>query len=397
MNSQLMRYQPTIGKLVLLAGSIASALAGCAAPPTYQTQPSAASYSAPSPATSSTAHPEKQRAGGPLAVHGDARIRFQHYSNRFNDKPDLDDAEGRARLNVDCALSQDARLRVRGVTEGAIGLGDATIPSLDRRLQDDTLLDGAPVDYELSVDRAALELAGGAGGGPCKVSVGETDNPLATTIPQLDRDMPIVGAVISGTPFEGLTVQGMYDAGRQLTDDTKTSFAGGQLIATAPVCGGTLSANAGYQQALSSDDSYRLSNSPDACFGIISAGGSFTFNGTPIGPVRVFGEYVHNTAMREENEGWMAGIRIGEVDGFGTFAASALYIRSERDALPAGIANRDTPLTNFDTFAFRIEMGLPVPGASAYIFSGNPQHIIPVGKNDEGRQHSFEVGLEFRF
>ncbi len=313
---------------------------------------------------------------------GDARTRIRTFRNRLNSSPDIDVIDARIRGTVDYAPSDCISLHVRGSAEAA------GIPNPDSRLQD-----GKTLGYEISVDRAFITLKPKP---DLFMDLGEQTNQFSTTIPHTDKDMPILGATITAALTDGIKLQCVYDAGRLMTQDTSSSTVGAQLLGEKKLESITLTGNMGYQHSLTFDERYRLSNSTNATFDIISAGGTATFSNAPIAPTKFFIEYTLNPSMPEENQAMMGGIKIGEAKEPGTFSVTAQYKRIEKDSLLAATTVRDSPRTNITDYSVRVDCKV-TDTMTIYLLNTNPKHIIPSSSKDHGRQHVLEAGIEIKF
>ncbi len=325
--------------------------------------------------------PTTKAAADESTVAGDAQTKVQLRRNQFNGKPDTDLVDTVVRGTVDYKISEQIGLRARGVAEAS------SVPNVDRRLQD-----GDQLGYEFSVDRADIRIKLKEIG----LTLGETDNPFAPSIPQMDKDTPLVGAVVSTPIVEGVKIQFVYDAGRRLTDDTNSSMVGIQLLGDKKLENMTLTGNLGYQHGIAFDERYRLSNSHDLSTDILSAGGSVTLNDTFLGAVKGFVEYTHNFGMEENTDAAMTGIKIGETKEKGDISATFQYRYVGKDALLAGTTVRDSPGTNFDIWTIKVE-GKVADNVTIYAANFNPKHIIPAGPKDNERQHVVEIGVEIKF
>jgi len=312
-----------------------------------------------------------------LNLNGDVRARAFVYRNRFGDAPDLDVYQNRFRINPTLRPIEGVEVRARGVAEFS------NIPNLDPRLVDGSAF---------YVDRADIKFKAG---NQMEFRVGETDNPFCT-IPILDRDMPITGLVGEFEPVKGVKLQGAWDLGRVLTDDSKIRSIGGQIVVEKKVDDVVLQGNLGYQHYYNfRDDEFRFTNSKDAKFDVINVGGAVVFPKCKI-PTRIFVEGTYNPSMPQNNNALMSGVKFGNADKPRGVEISFFYNRVGKDSLPSALADRDCPRTNFDAFGVGVKWS-PTKNLSIYGVSRNPEHIIPTGKKDNQRMNTFETGVIWKF
>lgn len=312
-----------------------------------------------------------------IEMHGDVRGRAFIYRNRFSDAPDLDVYQSRFRISPTLRPMEGVEVRARGVAE------ISNIPNLDPRLVDGSAF---------YVDRADVKIKAG---NQMEFRVGETDNPFCT-IPILDKDMPITGIVAEFEPTSGVKLQGAWDLGRVLTEDSRIRSIGGQIVVEKKVEDIVLQGNLGYQHYSNfKDDDFRFTNSKDAKFDVINIGGAAVFPKCKI-PTRIFVEGTYNPSMPQNNNALMSGVKFGNADKPKGVEVSFFYNRVSKDSLPSALADRDCPRTNFDAFGVGVKWS-PTKNLSIYGVSRNPKHLIPTGKKDNQRMNTLETGIAYRF
>jgi hypothetical protein len=314
-----------------------------------------------------------------LDLHGDLRIREFFIQNRFGGAQEVKCFNSRVRISPSIKFSDTLELSARGVAE----LSERS--NVDSRLKD---------GKEFYPDRAVLSIKPND---EINIVLGEQDNLFLPTIPVYDRDTPITGISASYSPTKGARLQAFYDAGRVFTDETNIKGFGLQATFDKAISDGLLlQGNAGYQN-YNSDDGHRFSNSSDAKFNLVSAGGAVMFTRVPlVKNVRVFGEGIHNFDAKGNADAIIGGIKFGDANKPGNGEVSFTYSFLQKDSLPAGLVNRDTPRTNVENFALRGEFRL-CKHFSVYGILGNPKHLIPTNAKDTQRQRYIELGGVIRF
>jgi hypothetical protein len=315
--------------------------------------------------------------GEDFELKGDIRARNQTLLNRYNGAPDMTTFQMRMRLAPFIKINDNVTLSGRACYEGS------TTPNIDSRLKD---------NQELSFDRVNILLKNNSG----SLTLGETDNPFALNIPQIDKDIPILGAFGQLPINKSLKMDFLFDAGRLITQDTKTKSTGLQINLQEQYEKFSFSGNVGFQHFYDFDNNFRYSNSKHAQFDILSSGFSLSTGNGKRFPVKIFGEFLYNFSMPEQNKAFMAGINVGDSSKPRGLFASFNYRWIERDSLVAGLSARDSPLSNMDNFIFSAEYRLN-KNLLAYAINGNPKHIVKTGLKDTQRLKYIETGLRINF
>jgi putative porin len=301
-----------------------------------------------------------------LRFSGDFRVRYEH-TTRGNGAAPLGREVVRFRLGLTYPLRPDVTVRARL----------ATGSQEDPNSTDITVGDFVD-DLVLSVDMASVELNRPRWG----IFGGKFSNPVLSTELVWDGDVNpqgIGGRVTLGTPgrLTG-TVTPFFFVIDQPTTGAQASYMGGGQFAVSTATGARwrFTAAAGFYD-------YRIASlaaadGPGDTRGNRLAPGNtrylsdfdlldalVTLDYTGFGarfPLRLIGDYVHNSGANDLNTGWAADVYVGRVTRPGETRWRYGYAVAETDAILAAFAHDNTTLgTNSETHTLSVD-GVPIPG-----------------------------------
>lgn len=321
-----------------------------------------------------------------LKFGGDFRLRYEHTSEG-NGAPSLGKEVFRVRTGLTYALREDVIARARL----------ATGSQEDPNSTDITLGDFFD-DLVVSLDVASIELTRKH----WSVVGGKFFNPLVSTELVWDGDVNpsgVAGKVMVGNSSRvAATLTGLYFMVDAQPGDSSSDMGGGQISVTGSAAGKwRLTASAGYYD-------YKIRSLVQADAGDIRGnrlapgGGRYlsdfdlmdllgTIDYTGFGdrfPVRLLGEYVHNSGADGPNSAWEADVYVGRSQKPGDLRFRYGYALAETDGILAAFAHDNTSLgTNSETHTLSVD-GVPTAGlllnATFYVYR---PHEVPAGVTRE--------------
>jgi hypothetical protein len=304
-----------------------------------------------------------------LRFGGDFRVRYE-YTTRGNGAVNFDREVVRFRGGITYPLRPDLVVRARLAT------GDANDPN-----STDVTVGSFVNDLAFSLDIASVELNRPRWG----LVAGKFVNPLLATELVWDSDVNPQG--LSGRVTLGKqgavtgTLTGLYFVVDQQTADTGSDMAGGQFALRAKA--GTrwqVTAAAGYYdyriRSLVNGDAgdFRgnrvvLGGTPTrptaylSDFNLLNA--LVTVDYTGFGerfPLRIVGDYVHNSGADDLNTAWEADVYVGRVTRLGETRWRYGYAVAETDAILAAFGQDNTTLgTNYEIHTLALDV-VPLAG-----------------------------------
>ena len=298
-----------------------------------------------------------------VRFNGDFRVRYE-YTSAGNSALALGREVARLRAGITYPLREDVIVRARLAT------GDPDDPN-----STDVTLSSFVNDFAVSLDIASIEvnrLHWGA-------MAGKFTNPFQYTELVWDGDVNpqgVAGRVILGDRAKvSGTLTGLYFIVDQQANKLSSDMAGGQFTLGAPVGTWKLSASAAYYD-------YRIRSLTAA-----GPGDTRTNRLTPGGtaylsdfelydflvavdymglgeryPLRVVGDYVHNSGAADLNSGWGADVFIGKSQRQGDLRYRYGYGMTEADAVLAAFSHDNTTLgTNYDAHTLSVD-AVPLNG-----------------------------------
>jgi putative porin len=299
-----------------------------------------------------------------LRFGGDFRVRYE-YTTRGNGALNFDREVVRLRAGITYPLRPDLVVRARLAT------GDADDPN-----STDVTLGSFVNDLAFSLDVASVELNRPRWG----LVAGKFLNPLLSTELVWDGDVNPQG--VSGRVTVGKsggvtgTLTALYFVVNQQTADSGSDMAGGQFALRAKAgARWQVTAAAGYYD-------YRIrtlqnTNAGDirgnrlapgniaylSDFDLLNA--LVTLDYTGFGerfPLRIMGDYVHNSGATDLNTGWEADVYVGRVTRPGETRWRYGYAVAETDAILAAFGQDNTTLgTNYEIHTLAVDE-VPIPG-----------------------------------
>lgn len=311
-----------------------------------------------------------------LRFGGDFRVRYEH-TTRGNGAAPLGREVVRFRLGLTYPLRPDLTVRARLAT------GSAEDPN-----STDVTVGDFVDDLALSLDIASVEVNRPRWG----LFAGKFTNPVLSTELVWDGDVNpggIGGRLRLGSPA-GLsgTVTPFYFVIDQPTGPTNSYMGGGQVaVSTASGPRWRLTAAAGYYDYRIASLAAADAGGGDTRGNRLTAGGTrylsdfdllnaiVALDYTGLGerlPLRIIGDYVHNSGANDLNTGWAADVYLGRVTRPGETRWRYGYAVAETDAILAAFAHDNTQLgTNSETHTLSVD-GVPIPGVlltgTLYVF-----------------------------
>ena len=300
-----------------------------------------------------------------LRFSGDFRVRYE-YNTRGNGAPNFDREVVRLRLGMTYPLRQDLVVRARLAT------GDAGDPN-----STDVTLGSFVNDLSFSLDIASVELNRPRWG----LVGGKFSNPLLSTELLWDGDVNpqgLGGRVTFGKPG-GVTgtLTGLYFVVDQQVADTGSDMAGAQVaVRTKAGARWQVTAAAGYYDyrirslvnAVAGEDirGNRLAPGNTAYlsdFNLLNVLVTVDYSGFGERfPLRIVGDYVHNSGANDLNTGWEADVYVGRVTRPGETRWRYGYAVAQTDAMLAAFGQDNTTLgTNYEIHQLAVD-GVPIPG-----------------------------------
>jgi len=312
-----------------------------------------------------------------LRFNGDFRVRYEHTS-AGNGAPSLGREVVRFRLGVTYPLRQDLLVRARLAT------GDPGDPN-----STDVTLGKFVDDLAVSLDLASVELNRPR----WALVAGKFSNPLLSTELVWDGDVNpqgLSGRVTVGKPGRvTATLTTLYFVVDQQVGDTGSDMAGAQVALKAKAgAQWQVTAAAGYYDyrirslALADGSDIRgnrmapVGRAYLSDFNLLNLLVTAEYAGFGERyPLRVVGDYVHNSGANDLNTGWAADVYVGRVTRPGETRWRYGYAVAQTDAILAAFAHDNTTLgTNSETHTLSLD-AVPVAGALAtatvYVYSPN--------------------------
>jgi hypothetical protein len=312
-----------------------------------------------------------------LRFNGDFRVRYEHTS-AGNGAPSLGREVVRFRLGVTYPLRQDLLVRARLAT-GDPGDPNSTDITLGRFVD----------DLAFSLDIASVELNRPR----WALFAGKFSNPLLSTELVWDGDVNpqgLSGRVTVGKPG-GVTgtLTTLYYVVDQQVGDTSSDMAGAQFVLKGSAgAQWQVTAAAGYYdyriRSLYNTDAGDIRGNRRvpgntaylSDFDLLNA--VVTVDYTGFGerlPLRIVGDYVHNSGANDLNTGWEADVYLGRVTRPGETRWRYGYAVAETDAVLAAFSHDNTTLgTNYKIHTLAVD-AVPVAGTlvtgTVYVYSPN--------------------------
>lgn len=308
--------------------------------------------------------PGQGQAPPALRFNGDFRVRYE-YTTRGNGAPSLDREVVRFRLGMSYPLRPDLVVRARLAT------GDPDDPN-----STDVTLGSFVNDFAFSLDLASVELNRPRWG----LAAGKFLNPLLSTELVWDGDVNpqgVSGRLTVGKPGNVTgTLTALYFVLNQQVADSGSDMAGGQFALKAKAgAQWQLTAAAGYYD-------YRIrslqnTNAGDIRGNRLAPGNTaylsdfnllnlvFTADYTGFGerfPLRIVGDYVHNSGANDLNTGWEADVYVGRMTRPSETRWRYGYAVAQTDAILAAFGQDNTTLgTNYEIHTLSVD-GMPITG-----------------------------------
>jgi hypothetical protein len=309
-------------------------------------------------AVGSLAGPIGAQAASGLKFNGDFRVRYE-YTTEGNGSASFGREVGRFRLGMTYALREDVTVRARLAT------GDPNDPN-----SADVTLGSFVNDLAVSLDRASVEVTRSR----WAAFAGKFANPFQSTELVWDGDVNpqgVAGRVMVGEKgaLTG-TLTGLFFTIDPRTGNESSNMGGAQVTIDAPAGGEwKVAGSAAYYD-------YRVRSLAAADAGDIrgnrlAPGGTaylsdfnlldllFTVDYSGFGerhPLRVVGDYVHNSGANDLNTGWGADVYFGRSRQKGDLRYRYGYGMTETDAVLAAFSHDNTTLgTNYEIHTLSVD------------------------------------------
>ena len=298
-----------------------------------------------------------QTSSGPR-FSGDFRVRYER-TTAGNGALSLGREVVRFRLGVLYPLRDDLVVRARLAT------GDPGDPN-----STDVTLSKFVDDLAVSLDAASVELNRPHWG----VVGGKFFNPFLSTELVWDGDVNPHGAaghvVVGDKKTVTSTLTGIYSIVDQQSGDSSSNMTGGQLsVSGATRSGWKITGAAAYYdyriRSLATADagdirSNRLATGGKAYlsdFDLLDALVAIEYTGFGERyPLRVVGDYVHNSGAQDLNDGWEGDVYLGRSQRQGDLRYRYGYSMTESDAVLAAFSHDNTTLgTNYEIHTFAVD------------------------------------------
>lgn len=299
-----------------------------------------------------------------LKFNGDFRVRYE-YTTEGNGAASLGREVARFRLGMSYALRDDIVVRARLAT------GDPGDPN-----SADVTLGSFVNDLSVSLDMAAVEVSRSR----WALFGGKFANPFQRTELVWDGDVNpqgVAGRVMVGDPATVTgTLTGLYFIVDSRTGNQGSDMGGAQVSITAPVADKwKVSGSAAYYdyriRSLAAADagdtrSNRLVPGGTAYlsdFNLLDLLLVVDYTGfAPRYPLRVVGDYVHNSGASNLNTGWGADVYVGRSARKGDLRYRYGYGMTETDAVLAAFSHDNTTLgTNYEIHTLSVD-AVPIAG-----------------------------------
>jgi putative porin len=323
-----------------------------------------------------------------LRFNGDFRVRYE-YTSEGNGSPALGREVVRFRLGLTYPLREDITVRVRVAT------GDPGDPN-----STDVTLSSFVDDVAFTLDVASVEINRPR----WAAFAGKFVNPLQYTELVWDGDVNPQGVAARGVLGDNssvtATVTGLYFIVDQQANNRSSDMGGGQVTVSSPAGSRwRVSGSAGYYD-------YRIrsltaANSGDTRSNRLAPGGTaylsdfnlldllFAVDYSGIGgryPLRVVGDYVHNSGADDLNSGWGAEVFVGRAAAKGDLRYRYGYGVTDADAVLAAFSHDNTSLgTNYEIHTLSLDL-VPLGGLflNATLYHYRP-HVAVAGRKHQNR------------
>jgi hypothetical protein len=323
-----------------------------------------------------------------LRFSGDFRARYE-YTSEGNGAPALGREVVRFRLGLTYPLRPDITVRARVAT------GDPGDPN-----STDVTLGSFVDDLAFTLDLASVEISRPH----WAAFAGKFVNPLQSTELVWDGDVNPQGVAARGMLGDkasvSATVTGLYFIVDQQANNLSSDMGGGQL---------TLTAAAGSQWKVSGSAGYydyrirslTAANGGDTRTNRLAPGGLaylsdfnlldllLAVDYTGIGeryPLRLVGDYVHNSGADDRNSGWGGDVFVGRAAARGDLRYRYGYGVTDADAVLAAFSHDNTTLgTNYEIHALSLD-AVPLDGLflNATLYHFRP-HVAVGGRKYQNR------------
>jgi hypothetical protein len=317
-----------------------------------------------------------------VRFNGDFRVRYE-YTSAGNGALALGREVARLRAGIIYPLREDIVVRARLAT------GDPDDPN-----STDVTLSSFVNDFAVSLDIASIEVNRPHWG----AMAGKFANPFQYTELVWDGDVNPQGAagriILGDRAKVSGTLTGLFFIVDQQANNRSSDMGGGQFSVSAPFgTGWRVTGSAGYYD-------YRIRSLTTAGTGDtrsnrLAPGGTaylsdFDLFDVVIGvdyaglgeryPLRVLGDYVHNSGATDLNSGWGADIFVGRSQRKGDLRYRYGYGVAETDAVLAAFSHDNTTLgTNYDAHTLSVD-AVPINGLllNATLYHYRP-HAVAAG------------------
>lgn len=321
-----------------------------------------------------------QAAAG-LKFNGDFRVRYE-YTTEGNGAASFGREVGRFRLGMTYALREDIVVRARLVT------GDPGDPN-----SADVTLGSFVNDLAVSLDQASVEVTRSR----WAAFAGKFANPFRATELVWDGDVNpqgVAGRVMVGkTGSVTGTLTGLFFTIDPRTGNESSNMGGAQVTISTPAQGNwKLAGSAAYYDY--HIGSLAAADAGDTRSNRLQAGGTAylsDFNLLDLilvadytglaerYPLRIVGDYVHNSGASDLNTGWEADVYVGRSARRGDVRYRYGYGMTETDAVLAAFSHDNTTLgTNYEIHTLSVD-AVPIAGLflNATLYHYRPHEAVP--------------------
>lgn len=316
-----------------------------------------------------------------LRFNGDFRVRYE-YTNAGNGALALGREVVRLRAGIIYPLRQDIMLRARLAT------GDPDDPN-----STDVTLSSFANDFAVSLDLASVEVTRSRWG----ASAGKFPNPFQYTELVWDGDVNpqgVAGRFTLGDRAKlSATITGLYFIVDQQANNLSSDMGGGQFTLSAPAGRWKMSASAAlYDYRIRS---LTAANAGDTRTNRLAPGGTAYLSDFELFdfliavdyagfgedyPLRVVGDYVHNSGASDLNTGYEADLILGKTLKQGDLRYRYGYAMAEADAVFAAFSHDNTTIgTNYEAHTLSVD-AVPLTGLllNATLYYYRP-HAVAAG------------------
>jgi len=314
-----------------------------------------------------------------VRFNGDFRVRYE-YTSAGNGAAALGREVARLRAGITHPLREDVIVRARLAT------GDPDDPN-----STDVALSSFVNDFAVSLDLASVEFTRSH----WAAFGGKFTNPFQYTELVWDGDVNpqgVAGRVMMGDKAK-LSLSGLYFIVDQQANNLSSDMGGGQLSVSAPAGSWKVIGAAGYYDyrirslsaAGSGDWRSNLRDSAGTAFlsdfNLLDLLVAVDYSG--LGeryPLRVVGDFVHNSGADSLNTGWEADVYLGKTQRPGDLRYRYGFGMAETDAVLAAFSHDNTTLgTNYEIHTLAVD-ALPITGLllNATLYYYRP-HAVAAG------------------